>query len=129
MGSPGDLLGWSPPHHSPTLQCLGSLCCWSACKNSERSAQVPAHHHGDCHSSSRSLSKDPVPPSGLAWHVDRKGGWIAILSRAIKPKENILAGSQASKNSSNNRNFWQDFQGLTPAMVTLPTKGHLGSFS
>lgn len=79
--------GRPPPHHTPTLQCLGSLCCWYAHKNSEQSAQVPAHHHGDRHSSSWSLSKDPVPPSGLAWHVDRKGGWIAILSRAIKPRK------------------------------------------
>lgn len=123
--SPGDLLGWSPPPHTPTLQCLGSLCCWYAHKNSEQSAQVPAHHRGDRHSSSWSLSKDPVPPSGLAWHIDRKGGWIAILSRAIKPKENILAGSQASQNN----NSWQDFKGLTPATVTLPLKSHLVSFS
>lgn len=79
--------GRPPPPHTPTLQCLGSLCCWYAHKNSEQSAQVPAHHHGDRHSSSWSLSKDPVPPSGLAWHVDRKGGWIAILSRAIKPRK------------------------------------------
>ena len=76
-----------PPHRTPTLQCLGSLCCWSAHKNSEQSAQVPAHHHGDRQSSSRSLSKDPVPPSGSAWHVDRNGGWTAILSRAIKPRK------------------------------------------
>lgn len=73
VGSPGDLLGWYPPPHTPTLHCLGSLCCWSAHKNGEQSAQVPAHHHGDLHSSSRSLSKDPVPPSGSAWHVDRNG--------------------------------------------------------
>ena len=76
--------------------------------------------------SSQSLSKDPVPSSGLAWHSDGKGGWTVILSRVIKPRKICWLAVKPHKNKKQTKKTLAQFKMLTPATAT--PRGHVTSF-
>lgn len=96
--------GVSPP---PPLQCLVKVGSWSVCVNGlPRCWTVLTANNS---SALRSLSKDPVCSSRLAWHLDGKGSWVAILSRVIKPRKiSWLAVKPHNNKKTNKQNPQQD---------------------